>query len=466
MVLSLIEPIVANKIDFLYTEPVGFYHLSRSEGIHIMFIAKRTLLNRSLQSAVALVPGITAMTILLTSCTKKAEEDPRLEPPVVPVIRVEKGGSSSPQDSYTGVVKARVESYLAFRVNGKITERLVDTGQTVHRGQLLYKLDRTDFAHAIAARQGSVASKNGDVVSKSGTVAAKESAVEAARARLIEAEADEKRYRSAVAVGVATEQAYDQYKASADTARAELKAALSEVSAAQAQVAAAQSEVKSLQAEEKVAENEGSYSSLVADCDGTVVEAIAEPGQVVAAGQTVVRLAHNGPREAVVNLPERLRPALNSTAQAQVYGFNGQVRARLRQLSDSADPATRTFEARYVLDGTAANAPLGSTVTVALSRPEKDESGIVVPLTALIDKGHGPCVWLLDTTSSSVHLHPVKINVLGNENVFLSSNSLKPGELLVAQGAHLLHENDKVRTVSASTLVGVAPLSTPPHESQ
>ncbi len=177
----------------------------------------------------SLIPGVSALTILLAGCAKKVEEDPRLETPVVPVIKVETGGSSSPQDSFTGLIKARIESSPGFRVNGKITERLVDTGQSVRKGQLLYKLDRTDFAHAIAARQGSVASKYGDVEARKGAVAAKQSAVEAVRARLIEAEADEKRYRSAVAVGVATEQAYDQYKAAADTARAQLKAAQSEV---------------------------------------------------------------------------------------------------------------------------------------------------------------------------------------------------------------------------------------------
>ena len=258
-------------------------------------------------------------------------------------MKVQSSGSSSGQESYTGVVKARVESFLGFRVAGKITERLVDTGQTVKRGQLLYKLDRTDFAHTITARQGSVASKYGDVAARKGTVAAKQSAVEAVRARLVEAEADEKRYRGAVAVGVATEQAYDQYKAAADTAQAQLKAAQSEVVEAQAQVLAASAEVNSLQAQEKVAENEGSYSSLVADCDGTVIETIAEPGQVVAAGQTVIRLAHNGPREAAVNLPEQLRPALNSTAFAQVYGIESKVKARLRQLSDAADPCHKNI---------------------------------------------------------------------------------------------------------------------------
>src|SRR5207237_6448222 len=100
---------------------------------------------------------------------------------------------------------------------------------------------------------------------------------------------------------------------------------------------------------------------------GIVIETLAEPGQVVMAGQTVVKLAHSGPREAAVNLPETLRPALGSTAYATLYGSTKRVPVRLRQLSAAADPQTRTFEARYVLEGAAANPPLGATVTVNLS---------------------------------------------------------------------------------------------------
>ena len=109
---------------------------------------------------------------------------------------------------------------------------------------------------------------------------------------------------------------------------------------------------------------------LCADADGTVVETLAEPGQFVSAGQIVVRMARAGAREAAVNLPETLRPALGSTAYAILYGATAdsatRYPARLRQLSDAADPLTRTFEARYVLDGVAATAPLGATVTVYL----------------------------------------------------------------------------------------------------
>ena len=105
-----------------------------------------------------------------------------------------------------------------------------------------------------------------------------------------------------VSDGWVSRQRYEQAKAASDTAKAQLAAA---------------------EAEARVAENEATYSVLVADADGTVVETLGEPGQVVSAGQTVVRLAQAGPREAVVALPETIRPAIGSVAEASVYGSDG-----------------------------------------------------------------------------------------------------------------------------------------------
>src|ERR1700739_945007 len=129
-----------------------------------------------------------------------------------------------------------------------------------------------------------------------------------------------------------------------------------------------------------VARDQGDYSLLLADSDGIVVQTLAEPGQVVAAGQTVVKLAHAGPREAVLNLPETVRPAIGSPALARVYGrASAPSAAHLRQLSDAADPATRTYEARYVLDGEASLAPLGATVTVSVATAGTTEAAEVPP---------------------------------------------------------------------------------------
>ncbi len=123
-----------------------------------------------------------------------------------------------------------------------------------------------------------------------------------------------------MATGAISQSAYDQVKAASDSARALLDAAL---------------------AQEQVTRNQEDYSLPLADADGTIMETLAEPGQVVAAGQTVVRLAHAGPREAVVNLPETVRPDIGSQAMASLYGGDVRVTARLRQLSDAADRRTR-----------------------------------------------------------------------------------------------------------------------------
>src|SRR5204863_8289985 len=182
---------------------------------------------------------------------------------------------------------------------------------------------------------------------------AKENAVAAARALAAQARADEARYRQLTADGWVSRQRYDQAKAAIDSAEAQLAAA---------------------EAQADVARNEAGYSRLLADADGTVVETLAEPGQVVAAGQTGVKLAHAGPRDTTVNLPETVRPAIGSPALARVYGgASVPSPARLRQLSDAADAASRTYEARYLLDGEASLAPLGATVTVTLATGETTE---------------------------------------------------------------------------------------------
>src|SRR6185436_8888803 len=120
-----------------------------------------------------------------------------------------------------------------------------------------------------------------------------------------------------------------------------------------------------------------------ANADGVIVETLAEPGQVVGAGQTVVRLAQNGPREAVVQLPETLRPSLGSSAQAALYGrADVVIPTHLRELSSAADPLTRTFQAKYVLEGPLADAALGATVNVVV--PEGGApSDLRVPIGAL-----------------------------------------------------------------------------------
>ena len=341
------------------------------------------------------------------------ESDPRTKPELVRVVEV--GPSSAGDPSFTGVVSARVQSNLGFRVPGKITERLVDTGQFVRAGQALMTIDRTDYAHAITARTEAVT--------------ARAEIVTAAKAKAVQTAADEARYRGLVKSGAVSASIYDQIKAASDAAQADLAAAKADLAAATAQ--------------EQVARDEGGYSQLVADAEGIVIETLAEPGQVVSAGQTVVKLAHSGPREAAVNLPETLRPALGSTAYATLYASTMRVRVRLRQLSGAADPQTRTFEARYVLEGAAADAPLGATVTVHLSGDAKRDL-LQVPAASVLDQGKGPGIWLLNPATSTVSFQPVQVHRLGEEQATISGN-LHAGQKVVALGVHLLRDGERVR---------------------
>jgi len=256
---------------------------------------------------------------------------------------------------------------------------------------------------------------------------AKRNAVAAARASVVRLDADERRYANLVSNGAAPRQRYEQAKAASDTANAQLAAAESDA---------------------RVAGNEANYSILVADADGTVVETLGEPGQVVSAGQTVVRLAQAGPREAVVALPETIRPAIGTVAEASVYGSDGQsYTAHLRQLSDSADAQTRTYEARYVLDGEAAAAPLGATVTIRLAG-QGNQPEIQVPLGAVLDDGRKTGVWVVDNATSTVHFRPVRLVRVTSETAVISGlNSRDP---IVSLGAHLLREGARVRTASES----------------
>ena len=350
-----------------------------------------------------LVVTVVVAALSLSACEKQgAAADVRTTDRMVLTALVQPAGEDDP--AYTGVVAARVQSDLGFRVQGKVIARLVDTGQVVKVGQKLMRIDPTDYTHAITVQAGAVA---------------------AARASWIQAAADEKRDRGLVASGAISQQDYDRAKAATDSAKALLSAA---------------------EAQEKVAQNQGDYSVLRADADGTVVETLAEPGQVVTAGQTVIRLAHAGPREASVDLPETERPALGSEAQATLYGGNVTVTAHLRRLSDAADSLTRTYEARYVLDGEGARAPLGATVTLKIAGPTAI-CATQVPLGAIDDEGKGPGIWVIDPKTSRVSYHPVAVAQIGGEFAVLKSGA-EVGQQIVAAGGHYLHEGERVQIVS------------------
>jgi RND family efflux transporter MFP subunit len=352
------------------------------------------------RSRVPLIALVGLLPFVLAACIDAASSaDPRMQPPLVRTEAVTASASSA--RSFTGIVAARVQSDLGFRVPGKVLERLIDTGQPVRRGQALMRIDPRDLGLALRAH---------------------EEAVAAANARVRQTSQEESRYRELVARGAVSKSAYDKVRMDAESARADLNAA---------------------QAQADVARNQTSYAVLFADADGVVVEALAEPGQVVAAGQVVVRVAHAGPREAIVELPETLRPAIGSIGRATLYGSGLTGSAQLRQLSDAANRQTRTFEARYVLADPLADAPLGSTISIQLANVEPHPA-LQVPIGAIFDAGNGAGVWLVEGETPRVTWRAVQIVRLGDEAALVVGN-VKAGDRVVALGAHLLHEGEQVR---------------------
>lgn len=306
---------------------------------------------------------------------------------------------------YTGVIRARTESNLGFRVPGKITEKLVKEGEHVSRGQALMRLDPTDLALALAASKEAVA---------------------AAKAQNRQALADERRMRNLLAENAISTKDYDHAKALADATTAQLSAAI---------------------ANSKQMENQVDYAILKADADGIIMETMADVGQVVNTGAVVVRLAHDGAREAVINFPEGDAKASQHSAVASLYADQGKTfPAELRELSAQADPITRTYQARYTLKEEGKDAPLGATVTVRLERDEASGGGQLceIPLGALFDDGSGISVWVISPETSTLSRRQVVVVKLGSETALISKG-LELGEQILALGAHLVSEGEHVQ---------------------
>lgn len=351
-------------------------------------------------AAVAISGGVAAAIFLLPPAAHQAKaSDPRMLAPLVHLASVEI--PDAVERSFTGTVAARVQSDLGFRVPGKIVERLVGVGDQVKVGQPLLRIDSNDLNLSLTAKRN---------------------AVIAAQAAFVQAQADEKRFAALVKSNAASTQQYERAKLSLDTAAAQVAAA---------------------KADATVAENEVTYTVLLADADGTIVKTLAEPGQVVPAGQPVIRLAKAGPREALVWMPEHLRPAIGAKARATIYGRTGAETALLRQVSDAADQQTRTFETRWVLQGSAATAPLGATVTISVDGGTHAAS-VEIPIGAILDDGSRTGVFVFNDSTSTVQFRAVKIETLGEETAIV--RDVNPGERVVALGAHLLQDGASVRT--------------------
>lgn len=331
----------------------------------------------------------------------------RSEPPPEPIraVKLLTVGVSplTAQLEYAGEVRARTESRLGFRVPGKILQRQAELGQRVRAGQLLAQLDPRDFELAATAARAQVS---------------------AAQTQRDLAAADARRYEALKVQNFISGAELERREAS-------LKAAQASLQQAQAQ-AASQG-------------NQAAYTRLLADADGVVTGIDAEPGQVVAAGASVVRVARDGARDVVFSVPEDKVGHMAVGQVLSVHSWSGgaPLSATVREVAASADPATRTFAVKAAIAGDVAP-QLGATVNVvppALSA--QGVPAILLPTTALMQDGGGTAVWVFDATTSTVRAQPVQVATAdGNQAVIASG--LAPGMQVVATGGHVLSPGQKV----------------------
>lgn len=362
--------------------------------------------------------GLFALAALLAGCSRPpAQEEPvravkLLTVAATPLV-------SAPE--YAGEVRARVESRLGFRVGGKVLRRQAELGQRVRAGQVLAELDPRDLRLSVEAAQAQAA---------------------AARTQRDLAEADLARYREL---------------------RARNFISAAEMERREASFKSAQAQFDQARAQAGVQGNQAAYAVLAADAAGVVTGVDAEPGQVVAAGTPVVRVAVDGPRDVVFAVPEDRVALVRLGSPVSVRGWGadaGQpIEGRVREVAASADPVTRTYTVKVAVD--AADAPaLGATV---YARPSAlSQAGMPViklPTSALRQEGQGSAVWVLDPASMTVRSQPVQIATAdGNEAVIASG--LAPGMQVVTAGVHVLAPGQKVsayRDRYAPPAAGAAP---------
>lgn len=305
-----------------------------------------------------------------------------------------------------GTVRARIETDQGFRVAGKIAARKVQVGDRISAGTVLASLDDTDFR---LNRESA------------------EAELTAARSAARQAEQELERILDLRARGWSTEQASDRQRTTRDEA-------IGRVRRAERQV--------------ELTTNSQSYADLRAESDGIVISVAAEVGQVVAAGQTIVRIARDGDREALVALPEQeLALARQGRAEAELWSEPGKrYPATLRELSPSADAGTRTFAARFTLSGIAPDAPLGMTATITLAPPESVRMARI-PLSAVLNEGQGTEVFVVEAGTGQLVRRKVELLATDGRLATIRSG-LSEGDQVVTMGVHTLRAGQKVRVLT------------------
>lgn len=363
--------------------------------------------NRSFCLRLVLSGVVGAVLVSLTACSRA----PAPAEPVRAVKLITVGPQPlAVEAEYSAELRARTETRLGFRIGGKLVQRLAEPGQRVEAGQLLATLDAQDLQLAADA---AAAQRN------------------AARAQLDVTQAEFARF---------------------EALRAQNFISAAELERRQAGLQAARAAFEQAQSQARAQQNQAGYARLLATAAGVITAVEAEPGQVVSSGQPVLRLAHDGPRDAVFAVAEQTAMALRvgQPMQARLASTGQALAGRVREIGASADPVTRTYTVKLALEGAQA-LPLGATVHVRADPPGQRQPEVLrVPTTALRQEAGMTSVWVYDEASSTVLAQPVRLGpVNGNEVVV--SEGLQAGQRVVVAGVHVLSPGQAVTVHGAST---------------
>ena len=340
--------------------------------------------------------ALAAALVLLAACNK-----PPLPPePLRPVLtqRVgERAEDGAP--TYTGEVRSRFETPLGFRIGGKVVARLVDVGASVKAGDVLARLDPADSALS----------------------------ANSAQAQLDLASADLSRHRQLRAQNFVSQAALD----------------------------AKETAYRSALAQADLARNQNAYAVLRADQAGVVAQVLAEAGQVVSAGQPVLRLARADEPEVAIAIPEsrmrEVRPGM--PAEVTLWAEDGvRYAGVVRELATVADAATRTYAARIKIKAPDARLLLGMTASVRFAAEGRAGEQFSIPLGAVFQQDGKPAVWVVGE-DQSLALRPVEILRLGEQEAMLAPGGLKAGERIVVAGVHKLRAGERIKAVDRQTAV-------------
>ncbi|NTV69004.1 MAG: efflux RND transporter periplasmic adaptor subunit [Azonexaceae bacterium] len=354
-----------------------------------------------------IAPRVAASLIAATAALAGCQAGDTTPPPPRSVLV--QPAASAPQTGsiYTGEIRARHEVDIAFRVGGKIAARLVDAGAEIKAGQPLARLDPADLELAAAAARAQLV---------------------AAESEHTTARTERERYAGLVAKKFVSQAAFDAKDNAYNSAQARLEQA---------------------RAQSRISGNQTTYGTLSSEFPAIVTAVLADAGQVVGAGQAVLRIARPEEKEVAIAIPESRLAELKAAKNLVVSLWAEPkiaLRAELRELSPAADPATRTYAARIRILNPPPEVRLGMTARVALDSTA--ESTLLVPLSAVIDAGQGPLVRVVkDGKVATRQVTTVRFREDGVE----LSGGLEAGEQVIISGAGKLVDGQEVQAKPATT---------------